>query len=76
MINKKQLAKEWLIFLATFTPGFSMAAYRAYADVQAGYTKRVLRDDILLGSCLAFGPFVLTSLIRSIFWAVRTLRAK
>jgi len=76
VITKKRFAKEWLIFLAACSPGSLISLYVLCMDVRASYTKRVIRDDVLLGLCLSLGPFALVSLARSVIWAIRTLRSK
>jgi hypothetical protein len=71
---KRQIAKEWLLFVGTFIPFFLLGA-AAYIYVYSR-TKEVSKESLVAGLLTGLGIFLVTNLVRSVFWAVRTLKAK
>jgi len=67
-LNRRRLAKEWLIFLVLFLPG---ALFAVLYSINYGK-----KQPLWVWTLIPFGPYVIAMLVRSIVWSVRTLKRK
>ena len=78
MITKKGLAKEWLIFTGCI--GFALLVGFCVMTFSGALQKATAEEnikDLLSGtSFIAVGLWLILALVRSIIWAIRTVRSK
>jgi hypothetical protein len=70
MITKKGLAKEWLIFLGCTVPALLVGLYGT------AFEGLGIKDLVLLTLLFGVGLWLIVGLVRSVIWAIGTVRSK
>lgn len=78
--SKKIIAKEWLTFMVCLLIGFTafpaliMALLRGQIEMGFFYSTLFSGPDRATSWLVAFSPYILYMLLRSLIWAIRALK--
>jgi hypothetical protein len=82
-MNKKRIAKEWLLFLGCFFFGLLALPFLLFLFIARGgiklsefYSALVDKRDALTSWLVVIFPYLLVQLVRSAVWAWKTARNK
>jgi hypothetical protein len=79
--SKRALAKEWLVLAAflmigfTVVPAVIMAVFKGEVQMGLFYSELFSGSEKAITWLVALSPYILCQLIRSLAWAIRTVKS-